>query len=111
MPKYTSSECISLQEIYRPVQKAIEKLVNQLRGGYHGNGELDDLMIMLESLPLSTDEFGLAFNRLMNARGYLISCVCGAAIWELNALRRQLCSRITAEAAVPRLRRHVKCLS
>ena len=42
--------------------------------------------MLLESLPLSTSEFGLATTRLNNARRYLESSERGAARYELRLL-------------------------
>jgi hypothetical protein len=44
----------------------------------------------LETLPLTTEEFSLAVNRLANAQRYLESGEHGAARWELLQLRRIL---------------------
>ena len=48
------------------------------------------LYLLLEVLPLDTTEFGLAVNRLANARHYLASGEYGAARYELRLLRRSL---------------------
>ena len=49
-----------------------------------------ELRLILESLPLNTDEFGVAGNRLRNAARYLKSGERGAACYELNLLSRNL---------------------
>ena len=48
---------------------------------------------LLEALPLSTEEFGLAGNRLRNSRRYLDSDEWGAAKYELLLLERSLVLR------------------
>jgi hypothetical protein len=48
------------------------------------------LISLMESLPLSTAEFGLARNRLDNARRYADSDEPGAAIYELRLLLNRL---------------------
>jgi hypothetical protein len=48
------------------------------------------LRLLLHALPLDTAEFGLALNRLANARHYLESAECGAARYEMRLLRRSL---------------------
>jgi hypothetical protein len=45
---------------------------------------------LIEALPLTTEEFGLAVNRLASARRYLSSGEGGAARYELRLLRRSL---------------------
>jgi hypothetical protein len=51
---------------------------------------LSDFETILESLPLSTSEFGLAHNRLQNALRYLASAEPGAARYELQLLATSL---------------------
>ena len=53
----------------------------------------------------STDEFGLACNRLKNARRYLIAREVGGARWELNTLRTETRSQLEAEVADGRTQR------
>lgn len=49
--------------------------------------DLDEARLLLESVPLSTDEFSLACNRLRNADRFEGSGERGAANWELRTLR------------------------
>jgi hypothetical protein len=79
-----------------------------LHDGQETDGEVDDLRILLETLPLSADEFGLACNRLTNAKRYLQSNEPGAAMWELNALKQQLQNRADAQPYEPRARRRLR---
>jgi hypothetical protein len=51
---------------------------------------LERLRRLLEALPLATDEFGLAVNRLENARRYLLSGEYGAGCFELRLLLQSL---------------------
>ncbi|MCZ7526575.1 MAG: hypothetical protein M5U14_09490 [Acidimicrobiia bacterium] len=78
--------------------------MNQVSLKRMDDGELYELQVLLETLPLSTDQFGLACVRLQNAQRYLVSEEHGAARWELNTLRQQLRLQLEAEA-VPRPRR------
>ena len=66
------------------------------------NQELDELHLLLECLPLTTEEFSVAANRLKNAHRYLTAQEVGAARWELNALRQQLRRQVDRPNAVPR---------
>jgi hypothetical protein len=50
----------------------------------------EPLRLLLEALPLDSTEFGLAVNRLANARRYLEAGEDGAARYELRLLRRSL---------------------
>jgi len=50
----------------------------------------EELRLLLEALPLDTEEFGLAVNRLANAWQYVESGEYGAAGYELRLLRRSL---------------------
>ena len=62
-----SNQRVSLDSVFGPVMSALNRLVVQLRNGHHTDGEVDDPRVLLETLPLSTDEFGLSCNRLRNA--------------------------------------------
>jgi hypothetical protein len=52
--------------------------------------DFDHVRHLLEALPLTTAEFGLAVNRLANARHYLESSEPGATRYELGLLLRSL---------------------
>ncbi|MBN2296015.1 MAG: hypothetical protein JXM70_26520 [Pirellulales bacterium] len=88
-----SNQRMSLDSVFRPVMSALNRLVVQLRDGQPTNGEVDDLWVLLETLPLSTDEFGLSCNRLCNAHRYLLAKEVGAARWELKELKLYLQTR------------------
>ena len=45
---------------------------------------------LLQTLPLPSDEYCVATNRVSNARRYFESAEAGAAKWELRMLRNQL---------------------
>ena len=93
------SEAVSYNSVFQPVLSSLARLVQQLRQGHNTNGELEDLQNLLESLPLSTQEFVLACNRLQNAQRYLKSEERGAAKWELHALQQHLRTHSKAEAS------------
>jgi len=80
----------SLQDMFAPMLKLLTKLTQQLREGLSGNTELEDMRFLLETLPLTTEQFGLATNRIQNAYRYFKASERGAARWELDALRQQL---------------------
>ena len=50
----------------------------------------EQALLLLQALPLDSAEFGLAINRLANARHYLESGEYGAARFELRLLRQSL---------------------
>jgi hypothetical protein len=52
--------------------------------------DFERLRCLLEALPLDTADFGLALNRLANARHYVECGEHGAARYELRLLRRSL---------------------
>ena len=60
---------------------------------------------ILHSLPLATDEYGLAQNRLRNARRYFQACEIGAARYELRLLMCSLRHRYADQVAVEPRRR------
>jgi hypothetical protein len=98
----------SADDGYKPTLSFLARFLLRLQDGHRTNGEVDDLRILLETLPLSTDEFGLACNRLTNAKRYLQSSEIGAAMWELRALRQQLQNRADAQPCEPRARRRLR---
>src|SRR5262245_35872833 len=94
-----------------PAANAIESLINALsvaiRKLHHKIAtavDLQELCLRLETLPLSTDEFTAAKNRLRNANRYMNSGEYGAANWELRTLRLSLLRRGPAVGYKSRLR-------
>lgn len=94
----------TFEATFQPILNALSAIMQQLGRGAFANNSTDDLQDMLESLPISTDVFGIASNRIRNARRYLASNEFGAARWELNAMRQQLQSEAIARTSEPRRR-------
>jgi hypothetical protein len=73
----------------------VEELIAQITRGSNpldeSNFAFDQAQVLLEALPLNTDEFSRAVNRLKNANRYLRSCEFGAACYELRLLAGSLC--------------------
>jgi hypothetical protein len=70
--------------------KDLNELLGQPSGHRAPAACFEQIRLLLEALPLDTTEFGLALNRLANARHYLESGEYGAARYELHLLRRSL---------------------
>ena len=87
---HSQRESATLQSVFRPVLNALGELIQRLENRCATNGQVHELQALLDALPLSSDEFGLACNRLRNAHRYLLAREPGAAKWELNALKRSL---------------------
>jgi hypothetical protein len=68
----------------------LDELLGQLSDHKPPVARFERLRLLLEALPLDTTEFGLAVNRLANARHYMGSGEFGAARYELRLLRRSL---------------------
>lgn len=96
---------VSLASVFQPVLNSLVRLTKMVRCGQDAGGELDEMQVLLETLPLSIDDFATACNRLRNAQRYLQARERGAARWELNTLRQQLGNRLEAEAKPGRRRR------
>ena len=73
-----------VEELVETIGRAIEKS----KRGFIFTQEITEADLLLESLPLTTEEFGLARNRLQNATRYVMSGEFGAASWELGSLRK-----------------------
>jgi hypothetical protein len=66
--------------------ETVEAVLRKMALGQDVLVELLDIGQPLDSLPLATDEYGLASNRLRNAQRYLLSKERGAARYELQLL-------------------------
>ena len=93
---------VTIDSVFQPVLSTLSRLVRRVTGEGGASAEVNQLQTLLETLPLGSDEFGIACNRLRNAQRYLQSNEAGAARWELNALASQLRSRANAETREPR---------
>lgn len=79
---------VTIEDIFGQATRKLESLLAQLDQATGSNGDNGDgiaeLKQLLEALPFSTAEFGLATNRLRNASRYLRSQERGAARYELK---------------------------
>lgn len=94
----------TLPDTYHTVSRRLEDLLN---GTARGNSQEDLSLIesVLHSLPLATDEFGLAQNRIRNARRYYQAREVGAARYELRLLMCSLRHKFIEQVAVEPQRR------
>jgi hypothetical protein len=76
--------------VHALLREGLDELLKQLSDHKPPVARFEWLRLLLEALPLDTTEFGLAQNRLANARRYLGSGEFGAARYELRLLRRSL---------------------
>ena len=70
--------------------QTVEHLLLYIRRDSEVLVELQQVRDLLESLPLATDEYSTATNRLRNAHRYLVSKERGAARYELQLLSGSL---------------------
>ena len=80
------------------------RLIHKVHQNNFAIKEVDQLEDLFQTLPLASDDFGFAVNRLGNARRYLQSAETGAARWELNTLVNQLRTQANAKTVEPRRR-------
>ena len=84
----------TIEDICLQAVQHVEDLMAQIARGSNPLNDsgfaFDETQMLLEALPLNTDEFGLAANRLRNASRYLRSQELGAAGYELRLLVRSL---------------------
>ena len=76
----------SIDECKELVIGRLRSLMRRLTDARHVGDELDILRAMIMSLPMASDDFCLAINRLRNAQRYLSSNETGAARYELRLL-------------------------
>ena len=92
-------------EVQRTLVQHLQGLVDRTTSVDDAIDELLDVLAMLNALPLSTSEFGLAVNRLKNAHRYLVSDERGAARYELRMLLGTLNARENERPVKRRFRR------
>ena len=85
----------------------LNQLVVRETDSHAFTGRLTEASALLESLPLSTTEFGVATNRLHSVFRYLESGECGAARYELRLLTRGLTSEPSGSPVRRRIRHDV----
>lgn len=95
---------VTIESSFQPVLNRIALALHRLDGNTQSLDHIDDLRAHLETVPMASDEFGVASNRLRNARRYLESSETGAARWELGILKQQLLRCAFANTREPRRR-------
>ena len=91
-------------DTYQTISRRLEDLLNG-KGGDNPHEDLIRIESFLDSLPLATDEYGLAQNRIRNARRYFQAHEVGAARYELRLLMCSLRHRFAGQVAVEPRRR------
>ena len=86
----TQKKTNSALGLFPSVLSSLGRLAQKIQQAQPCERELDELQMLLETLPLTSDEFGVACDRLRNAQRFLQKGEGGAARWELNALRSAL---------------------
>ncbi len=85
---------LTIEDIFLQAVERIETLHALLKRDTNATDTYEDafaeVQLILGALPLNTDEFALAGNRLRNAGRYLKSGERGAACYELKLLSRNL---------------------
>ena len=93
-----------LESVFQPVLNALGHLSRLVNLGRADDGDFERVIFLLETLPLASDEFGVARLRLSNARRYRIVNETGAAAWEVRTVMLQLGAKATARSFEPRRR-------
>ena len=108
------SLCFQDTNLYATWQKLAQRLSGLMQRSALCDQAIEDLNMvrcMLEALPLASEPFGVASNRLSSIQRYLQSSEVGAAQYELRLLTNQLKNLLELESTVePRRRlqpRHV----
>jgi len=66
-----SSQNATIESVFRPVLSSLARLARQVHDGRDTSSDVNELRVLLETLPLSSEQFALACNRLRNAHRYL----------------------------------------
>jgi hypothetical protein len=80
----------TIQEVRQEAILKLAAVLQMLQRRSDPRDHLETVRSLLESLPLSTGEYGMAQNRLRNAERYLRSQEHGAARFELQMLAGSL---------------------
>ncbi len=81
---------VSIDDVWQVAIRRLSRLRTQMKLRMDVSRGLAELNVLLESLPLSTSEFGLARNRVNNARRYITAAEWGAAQYEFKLLESNL---------------------
>jgi hypothetical protein len=73
-----------------PIEANLHRLLELVSRKPDFSASFAQARALLETLPLSTEDFGVACNRLANAQRYLESGERGAACFELRLLLKHL---------------------
>ena len=103
-----AAQNLTIEDICLQAVERIDTLIALLNGGPIAFDKTEEkcaeVQMLLEALPLNTDEFALAGNRLRNAARYLKSGERGAACYELKLLSRNLAHNRHQRAVARRCR-------
>jgi hypothetical protein len=83
----------AVTDAYGRLVRVYERLLHDLTDGIHSSPHLNEFADLLATVPLSTDDFGLAAKRLTNVRMYVSQGEIGPARYELSMLLRNLVKR------------------
>ena len=99
-----TTQSTTYESVFQPILGLLKRLLLEVKDRTTPTSVDAELQEMLETLPLSTDDFAIAHNRMRNAQRYLDSREFGAALWELNSMNHHLQSRAFAKTCEPRRR-------
>ena len=103
-----NTSLVSINDLWQIAIRRLARLRAKMMLGADVCRGLQELDLLLESLPLSTNEFGLARNRLKNAGRYMACAERGAAQYELKMLECNLRSWADVLTATYRPHRGVR---
>ncbi len=98
------SNAATTEQIAQAVTQCLGRLQQKRQLDDAAHDDLATVRSMLEAMPLSTDQFGLACRRLQNAQHYLRYTEPGAARYELQLLASSLKNAKTVREPNRRLR-------
>ena len=92
----------TMDQLTSDVMRSVHTVIEQTTDATAPVDDMSDILTLLNALPMSTSEFGLAINRVKNACQYLRSNTPGAARYELRMLLGSLQGNLASHARTER---------
>jgi hypothetical protein len=92
-PDVTTTSTNLISAAFERLINVVERLLRDVANGVTDSPQYDNVKELLATVPLSTDEYAIASQRLSNACRYAAEGESGAARYELTLLMRNFINR------------------